>query len=515
MKHMKKSMFITTLLMVVLLVVALSTATFAWFTANDTVVATQTTMTAATSSAANITINWQGQMPGSSIDFDTATGLLPLVPTNYPSTQAYTSTNQYVATSLNTMTGQPIQEAPYVGATAVTIIPNITDATIAVATVSAYAPTATLVGTPGPLKRVYHTQFARAAYQTMRPASETIADTLITKYPFGEEPNVVEYSYLNIVADAPAKVNANDVTVAEADDMTLTSATNADQPVTAANIGYRIYNVNAVKDIYTITEINADAPATFYANGMGGSTTDYVTATGGVDFLTLVTVQGTVNTSIAGTPVTYYIEVSDVKAAPYLCANAVAGDTLVMPRASSLIARTTYDSFVNTFFGSSIDNGKRFRADGQGTSPVTLNELGEANTTDVFELTNNNAAGAPAANITMSAAITTPTEGIAPDLRIAVFVKNDGDAAFYYSGTMTAAVDQAYYGTIIQGADSTQDLDTYATQGNSLANFIQLDPQKTAQVKVIVWFDGEGLISAESGLSSDFSFSFTATNVAG
>jgi len=507
MKHMKKSMFITTLLMVVLLVVALSTATFAWFTANDTVVATQTTMTAATSSAANITINWQGKTPGSSIDFDTATGLMPLVPENKPSLVAYTSENQYVATNLNTKTGQEIQVAPYVGATAITIIPNITDATLAVTTASAYASTATLVGTPGPLKRIYRTQIARPAYETMRPASETIADGLITKYTFGD----ASFSYLNIVADALSKVNLNDVTVDEADAMVLTSATGVDQAVTAGNVGYRIYNVNSVKDIFTITDINAPAPAFFYANGVGGTTTDYVTATGGVDFLTLVTEEGTIDTLVSGK---YYIELDDAKADPFLCTNAVAGDTLVMPRASSSIARTTYDTFINTFFGSSIDNGKRFRSDGQGDSPITLNELGEA-TTDVFELTNNNAAGAAAANITMNVAITAPTEGIAPDLRIAVFVKNDGDADFYYSGTMTAAVDQAYYGTIVQGADSTQDLDTFPTQGNKLTNFIQLDPQKTAQVKVIVWYDGEGLTSAESGLSSDFSFSFVAQNVAG
>ncbi len=58
MKHMKKSMFFSTILMVVLLIVALSTATFAWFTSNEQVSATETKLTAAKSSEANITIDW-------------------------------------------------------------------------------------------------------------------------------------------------------------------------------------------------------------------------------------------------------------------------------------------------------------------------------------------------------------------------------------------------------------------------------------------------------------------------
>jgi len=56
MKHMKKSMFITTLAMVVVLVVALSTATFAWYTANTTVQATTTAAQSASSDSAAIAV---------------------------------------------------------------------------------------------------------------------------------------------------------------------------------------------------------------------------------------------------------------------------------------------------------------------------------------------------------------------------------------------------------------------------------------------------------------------------
>ncbi len=59
MKHMKKSMFITTLIMTVVLVVALSTATFAWYTANTAVGATKVNVTSANSTTASLVIDNQ------------------------------------------------------------------------------------------------------------------------------------------------------------------------------------------------------------------------------------------------------------------------------------------------------------------------------------------------------------------------------------------------------------------------------------------------------------------------
>lgn len=57
MKSTKKSMLITTILMVVLLIVALSTATFAWYTAQSNATVTETTVTSATSSSASLVID--------------------------------------------------------------------------------------------------------------------------------------------------------------------------------------------------------------------------------------------------------------------------------------------------------------------------------------------------------------------------------------------------------------------------------------------------------------------------
>ncbi len=56
-KTMKKSMLVTTVLMVLLLIVALSTATFAWYTAQSNATVTETTVTSANSSSASLVID--------------------------------------------------------------------------------------------------------------------------------------------------------------------------------------------------------------------------------------------------------------------------------------------------------------------------------------------------------------------------------------------------------------------------------------------------------------------------
>lgn len=85
MKHMKKSMFITTVLMVVLLIVAVSTATFAWYTSSNTVNTVATEVNSASSTGANISIGWADNTPvGTSsmtfYDQPAGDGFHPMVP---------------------------------------------------------------------------------------------------------------------------------------------------------------------------------------------------------------------------------------------------------------------------------------------------------------------------------------------------------------------------------------------------------------------------------------------------
>lgn len=85
MKKMKKSLFMTTIAMVVMLVVALSTATYAWFTAQNTVQATPVTISSASSTSANIAIGWSANATTTQVSFANAE-LNPMVPTTDPST---------------------------------------------------------------------------------------------------------------------------------------------------------------------------------------------------------------------------------------------------------------------------------------------------------------------------------------------------------------------------------------------------------------------------------------------
>ena len=81
-KFMKKRLLITSIVMMLVVAVALSTATYAWFTSNDTVSATTVSFTAATSEADSIAIAWTGNSaPGTTLSAATAgTTMQPMVP---------------------------------------------------------------------------------------------------------------------------------------------------------------------------------------------------------------------------------------------------------------------------------------------------------------------------------------------------------------------------------------------------------------------------------------------------
>ena len=80
MKNAKKSMFITTILMVAVLIVAVSTATFAWYTASGRGEATSAELVAAESTAANIAVGWTNAATTTSITLTSKNNIAPAVP---------------------------------------------------------------------------------------------------------------------------------------------------------------------------------------------------------------------------------------------------------------------------------------------------------------------------------------------------------------------------------------------------------------------------------------------------
>ena len=92
---MKKRLFITTVLITVLLLVALSTATFAWFSASNNVNVSIISFTASSSAERNgdLIISWDsGAQDGYEIEFVNGTDMNPMIPKNAPSIgQSYSS----------------------------------------------------------------------------------------------------------------------------------------------------------------------------------------------------------------------------------------------------------------------------------------------------------------------------------------------------------------------------------------------------------------------------------------
>jgi len=78
-------MFFSSILMIVILVVALSTSTFAWFTSSATASVTPTALYSATSSSANISIGWETDSKNTVVSFapsgSGSNGIQPMIPT--------------------------------------------------------------------------------------------------------------------------------------------------------------------------------------------------------------------------------------------------------------------------------------------------------------------------------------------------------------------------------------------------------------------------------------------------
>ena len=84
-----KSLFISTIAMVVMLIVALSVGTFAWYTAQETVTADNAVVGTATSTESAIAIGWTaGGTRSSSVSFGAQDDLRPMIPTSKPDSGA-------------------------------------------------------------------------------------------------------------------------------------------------------------------------------------------------------------------------------------------------------------------------------------------------------------------------------------------------------------------------------------------------------------------------------------------
>jgi predicted ribosomally synthesized peptide with SipW-like signal peptide len=99
-----KSLFISTIAMIVVLVVALSVGTFAWYTSQETVSANDSSIGAALSTSTAIGIDWENSAAKSSVTlgsdvYDPASlsgGLRPMIPITAPANGAFPEFNEAI-----------------------------------------------------------------------------------------------------------------------------------------------------------------------------------------------------------------------------------------------------------------------------------------------------------------------------------------------------------------------------------------------------------------------------------
>lgn len=77
---MKKKLLLTSIIMMLVIAVALSTATYAWFTSNSTVTASDVTLTAESGAGVALGIGWKDGTTGTSITANAALTYNPMVP---------------------------------------------------------------------------------------------------------------------------------------------------------------------------------------------------------------------------------------------------------------------------------------------------------------------------------------------------------------------------------------------------------------------------------------------------
>lgn len=507
-KTMKKSMFFTTILMVVLLIVALSTATFAWFSANNTVTATQTTMTAATTSSANIAISWDGSTWGSTISFDPVSMMQPAIPEIKPQAAAGTTEAQYIATNyatppegtvtMNYGNGTPTA-IRVVGMNKSDIIGIMAEADLITAFETQLGDGKAVAienaAAIAPFARLYKTKDYEAGGYV------AVTGTLAAGSFEEIDHNGSKYDYLE-VSNTNTGLNY------------ITSEAAASEPynVSGATNGQKIYNKKEVPHTYTV-QTGAPLETGFIAKGVA------LTAAGGYsvsacDYITFMTANGVVDMEKDGT---YYIHELDARATPYNCREAVDGDAVYcVTAAGTATAITQTGDFISSLKTASVNVDERFKEDGVSTNYAALNEFGAGNA-NAFYIKNTAAIGSAAANITLSATLEggkyKDVQGVEQtyatnDIMIAVFVK-EGAGNFNYKGTIGQT--KPHYGKLFNGAHSAGvNFGTFDNQTSSLSNFISIGATNTVQIQFVVWYEGTILTAEMAGKVVNISFTFTA-----
>ena len=527
MKGMKKSMFISTVLMVVILIVALSTATFAWFAANDTAIVTDATMSAASAADANIAISWISNGEGTSISFQDETGLRPTIPKTIPvgNTAGVLQATQYISTTdfaagaaVAVVNGVTYNGTPATYFDIVQAYPATQEFVIAGSNDS-NAPSATndfqLTGLShrDMIYKVSDAGFRAAATQTAFNALTEGRNWIPFTTNGDYDVAVADVNSILVIADGAGAVEGVSVEVSDATGYVAAPAPTAGQVIYYASEVYaKVAQTTATVSGGTTT----NTPTSSSAITMDGGTTNY-------QFVVAVSALTT-----PGTLLTSEVDIDDVQAPvaanTYGLTHALIGERLYCAQAEKLAADnktlTTAPVFMANFNAYSVLGGTypRFNGTDASAAPKQMAMAGwtgspeqiatyGASQPNTFYVINKN--GSPtAAPITIN--VTASFTGLnASLLRVAIFTTTTEGGTPEYKGTLSSAATPTTYGIIATGVDSTT-MPKYTSTGLTM-ELGQLSSLQAMELACIVWYDGTLLTTTSAGLDAVFSLSFTVS----
>lgn len=541
MKHVKKSMFFSTVLMVVLLIVALSTATFAWFSAAAEVTATASDITAARAVSGNIQIGWANTEAGlgSTITFDNVADIYPAVPTVHKEAAAST---KYFATEgaiPEDPEGGPVHVADIVPLRTTDIENTKGDGSDAAKSVAYSSLTTYLATVP---EYTYYTAaleeaangFAGVAYSKLYTAyAWNVRAALPETYTAPEADDAANELY-TVIADG----DSDDVAIDEAEgNITQTMAATLVPVAERENVivGAKL---TRVKTYYLVTlhQNTANlAEAARYAieRGTAGIGNYYVAPS----FVYVTQVAGSFDAYSAennpqtdlGMDQTVNTNVTIASGAVADGLNASVADldapTRVYSRAIAENAAFTYGELA--FSNATIDSDAHpvFTAngtDGTDANPdlllsKTLEAQGDA--TDSYFYVKN--ISEQATNVYVNATFTGDN---ANRVRLLFFVSSTDadDASFTYVGTLANTQATTYYGNVYGNAHAFNSLSTYTAIGGANAQGARrtvelatnIPTTAVRRVRVVAYYDGHDLNNAGGGKTTGFTLTFSETAVA-
>lgn len=559
MKHVKKSMFISTILMVVMLIAALSTATFAWYTSNNTAASTSTMVGAAQANDANIGIGFFRGAQANEINFHNLVDnsnqgyLTPVVPAAYYdpaatadrdtslgdryTTSTATQASGYIANAFVKDDSDP-EHVEYADYRRVVQMNDTQVSQIVAQSASVHAWPGTLTnisagatGFDGNYEMIYYIPYYvynnEVAVDDPAPIAAgdaiTVASNQYTKVTAEPAADTKVYKVQRVF-----EVAANGAATPEAilEGTKAVTQDCANQLSRTANfipqagtylVLYYDYQIapyttptNVVQGKTMVTAIDANAVFVGYAGATAGTLND--------DQFDIQTEDVIWN----ATSNTTYPVVSEIKydsnGFAYLYKTYTAGTyTAVSNKTGEGVI--TWNNFM--FTKAAIDNVGFFKANGGDASignyyDGNTNVMGEnhydlgvvtgisatasGNATETFFVTNNGSTAI--SQLTVSLNVQGDNAGL---LRVAIF-KN----GTYYGTLASANNAPTTFGKILIGSKAA-DMQTYKAKNQINLGALSSGALNAAEFQLVAWFDGTLLNDVAAGKNCSFTLTFTAT----